>query len=178
MSIDELDVSCLSEYGTKRAIDAWERSNGAVFGMAGYDTHTEIDLVCLNATALKQRGMYESALIEAYIGCKIDHRRHGTAFLEMLFRFGNRDNLRSRGQPLPGPGPFRIVRGVQKASKRVRGLSWTTDIDIACWYAMRGCATNRNRPSIPPPCKPTTYCVSLPKGMKTSCFADRRLPRE
>lgn len=60
--------------------------------------------------------------------------------LQELFGSANREALRAAGDPLPGPGPFTVYRGVsgeEHEERRVRGLSWTTSIDRAREFAKR-----------------------------------------
>lgn len=96
-------------------------------------------LVCDNMHLLRQRGLYEEALLMAYSGCRVNHRNWSASVLQYLFGFADRDKLREVGDPLPGAGPFTIYRGVSGvgAARRLRGLSWTGSLDIACWFACR-----------------------------------------
>lgn len=57
-----------------------------------------------------------------------------------MFALADRDLLLSAGDPLPGPGPFTIFRGVsgRTQARRIRGLSWTGSLERAQWFADRG----------------------------------------
>jgi hypothetical protein len=50
-----------------------------------------------------------------------------------------RDQMLAAGDPLPGPGPFVLCRGVAGVGRqrRPRGVSWTDSIDTARWFANR-----------------------------------------
>lgn len=52
----------------------------------------------------------------------------------------DRKALRAAGDPLPGPGPFTVYRGVsgeEPEERRIRGLSWTASKDRAREFAER-----------------------------------------
>jgi hypothetical protein len=56
-----------------------------------------------------------------------------------MFTRADRTKLRAAGDPLPGAGPFTVYRGVagRGPARRVRGLSWTDDVEKAAWFAQR-----------------------------------------
>jgi hypothetical protein len=94
-------------------------------------------LVAHNLARLREAGLYEAALLEAYAATRVNNARHLEAFLKSLFRYGDRSKFREAGDPLPGPGPFTLYRGVagEGEQRRERGLSWTLDLDAAWWFA-------------------------------------------
>lgn len=59
--------------------------------------------------------------------------------LEEFFLEADPDKLLAAGDPLPGPGPFTIYRGISGGGeeRRERGFSWTLHKDLACWFAAR-----------------------------------------
>jgi hypothetical protein len=123
-----------------QAIQALEEGDAIGFlGKASSNVH-HLDLVARNAMALRDRKMYESALVFAYTSTRLNHRRHSTAHLRCLFEIADRTRLRESGDPLPGPGPFTAYRGVAGSgrSRRVRGFSWSADKERAQWFADRG----------------------------------------
>jgi hypothetical protein len=96
-------------------------------------------LVLNNAPLLHALGGYEVALLEAYTGGRTNWRNWTSAELRQLFGACDRQRLLEAGDPLPGPGPYTLYRGVAGAGRvrRVRGLSWTGDRDRAHWFAQR-----------------------------------------
>lgn len=98
-----------------------------------------LHLVCHNMFLLKERGLYEQALISAYTGTRANNSHWPDSELVWLFDTADRSKLRALGDPLPGPGPFVLYRGVSGngARRHVRGLAWTSDLDVARWFADR-----------------------------------------
>jgi hypothetical protein len=99
-----------------------------------------IQLIQENVSVLRARGVYERALLRAFI--ETAHAMTSLPDLKRLFEAADRRRLRSAGDPIPGPGPFTLYRGVAglEPHRRVRGLSWTRAIDQARWFAAeRGC---------------------------------------
>jgi hypothetical protein len=85
-------------------------------------------------------GLYEEALLYAFTG-GTQFNNHGfqADALDLLFRLADRRALLAAGDPLPGPGPFMLFRGVagRGRARRIRGLSWTSDRGQAAWFAHR-----------------------------------------
>jgi hypothetical protein len=96
-------------------------------------------VVFTNVRALKAKGIYEECLVRAYVGSRTNNRAYTMDDLFLLFGMADKSKLRSAGDPLPGPGPFRVYRGVAGVgrSRRVRSFSWTGSLDVACWFATR-----------------------------------------
>ena len=63
-----------------------------------------------------------------------------TDTIQFMFDWADRDKLRAAGDPLPGPGPFTVYRGVgrERSERQVDGMSWTLSFDVACYFALRG----------------------------------------
>ncbi len=99
-----------------------------------------LDLVYFNMTELQARGLYERALLDAFIDTRTNNRHWPLRELMGMFEIADRERLRAAGDPLPGPGPFTIYRGVagRGRARRVRGLSWTRSLERAQWFADRG----------------------------------------
>jgi hypothetical protein len=93
--------------------------------------------VLLNVGALKRAEIYEAALLDALVASRINNLRYSLPELKKLLSIADRGKLRAAGDPLPGPGPFTLYRGVAGvgAARRVRGLHWTSDENQASWFA-------------------------------------------
>lgn len=92
-----------------------------------------------NMVELKEAGLYEEYLLQAYTGATTNFARWEQWILNWLFERADRDKLLKAGDPLPGPGPFTLYRGVagHGAFRKVRGISWTEDFEKALWFAQR-----------------------------------------
>jgi hypothetical protein len=113
---------------------------GDVLGfLLSADNTSGLDLVAFNFAALQARGLYEQALLEAFISTRVNHHRWPLRTLSRLFGIADRARLRAAGDPLPGPGPFRLYRGVagRGGARRIRGLSWSLSEEKARWFADR-----------------------------------------
>lgn len=122
------------------AIKAFKDGDAGGFTTAAYDTDGTLQIVADNWFLLKRRGIYEAAVVHGYTGCRNSHRLSDMDDIQRMFDFGDREKLRTVGSPLPGPGPYTVYRGVGRegSERQVDGMSWTTSLDIACWFAWRG----------------------------------------
>jgi hypothetical protein len=116
------------------------------------------------APLLKEHGLYETSLLEAYAGCKTNWRSAPLAALDALFQYADRDRLRAAGDPLPTPLPAVVYRGVGGTgrARRIRGVSWTGSLACACWFATR----------VPLP-DPAVYQITLPPSSVLAYVNDR-----
>lgn len=99
-----------------------------------------LEFVTQNVQALKADGLFETALVEAFTACRVNNNSWPLPVLRSLFcTIADREKLRLIGPPLLGPGPFRLYRGVagRGVSRRTAGISWTANLNAACWFAMR-----------------------------------------
>jgi hypothetical protein len=94
-------------------------------------------LVAHNQRRLRQAGLFEAALLKAYAATGVNNVHHLEAFLKSLFECGDKKKFRDASDALPERGPFTLYRGVagEGDKRRERGLSWTSDLDLAWWYA-------------------------------------------
>ena len=92
-----------------------------------------------NIGCLIRRGIYEPALVASYSGSDSNLSNWSLPVLESLFECGDSAKLQACGAPLPAGNPIRIYRGVAGVgrARRARGISWTLDLDVACWFALR-----------------------------------------
>jgi hypothetical protein len=136
----ELDLSLIWPGLRNAAAEAFEK--GDALGFVGKAERGNTDwlwIVWFNIVPLKARGIYEKALLVAFSGTRTNNRRWPLDELRFLFEQADRARLRAAGDPLPGPGPFTLYRGVsgRGRARRVRGFSWTADLDLSCWFAGR-----------------------------------------
>jgi hypothetical protein len=112
-----------------------------------------LELVWMNRKALRDRGLYEEALLLAFTTAKANNRRWPMRALASMFAFADRDKLRAVGDPLP-KSPYTLYRGVAGLgpSRRVRGYSWTGSLERAEWFASR---------FSPPLHDPAVYAVTV-----------------
>ena len=120
--------------------EAQERlSQGDILGVLWLlSSGKRLDFVVDNAQMLKERGLFERGLLEAWTSANINIRSWSPTFTNWIFgKFADRDRLRAAGQPLPGEGPFTLYRGVagRGPARRVRGISWTASMERARWFA-------------------------------------------
>jgi hypothetical protein len=92
-----------------------------------------------NTGALQDRGIYEDALLSALRRPRVNLHHVPFELLCLMVKLADRTRLRAVGDPLPGPGPFVLYRGVSGngAARRIRGLSWTDSLKVARWFARR-----------------------------------------
>lgn len=92
---------------------------------------------------LKKAGVYEKHLIEAYTSCKCNNREWETEFLDLLLLQCDKTKSLKEGaliEPLfNDKKTIKVYRGVSGLDnvRRAKGQSWTTDLDVAKWYALR-----------------------------------------
>ena len=130
-----------------------EGDGGRFAGLApGRDA---LALVADNAAVLRRRGAYEAALLAAFTRTRTNTAGWSLRDLGRLFGTADRARLRAAGDPLPGPGPFPLHRGVAGVgrARRPRGYSWTGSLDVACWFA-----TRRDLPA------PAVFTATVPEG--------------
>ncbi|SIO63339.1 hypothetical protein SAMN05444166_7317 [Singulisphaera sp. GP187] len=98
-----------------------------------------LQLVVDNFRPLKERGIYEQSLLAAFTSCRVNHHEWSDGWMDWLFGEADPIRLRQAGEPLPGPGPFHLYRGIAGTgrARRLRGYSWTRSLEVACWFATR-----------------------------------------
>jgi hypothetical protein len=96
------------------------------------NSHSCLEFVVDSKADLRALGMLEGMLVHAYTHAKI--HRVSQLELEWVFSGCDGERLKALGDPLPGSGPFKVFRGVS-GSRLARGLSWTSDLDMACKFA-------------------------------------------
>ena len=136
--IRKLDLQAVEPLAREFAIEAFANRDAEGFTIAAYSTGGTLAIVVDNAGLLMQLGMYEAALVYGYTGCKWSHCLWDMDVIQDLFDWGDREELRAVGSPLPGPGPFTLYRGVSREGRerQVDGMSWTSSLDVACFFAL------------------------------------------
>lgn len=134
-----LNTEALTPFRIQQAQEAFDEGDVTTFILSAASNQSALALVFDNIDQLKERGIFEPALLEAFTGCRTNHHGWDPRTINALFDLADRDKLRAAGDPLPGPGPFTLYRGVAGSgtARRPDGLSWTTDLDEACWFALR-----------------------------------------
>lgn len=120
-----------------QALDCWRAGDWCGFlSKASHDD--TLALVMHNIVAFRDAGYYEAALVDAYAGGRTTQADFSNDVLRSLFSLADRARLMEAGNPLPGPGPFTLYRGVAGPLKlrRVRGFSWSSSVMAAAWFAM------------------------------------------
>ncbi|HBG47237.1 MAG TPA: hypothetical protein DDW94_09655 [Deltaproteobacteria bacterium] len=139
MDNTQLDLSLIDLSLRKQALQCWEERD--IFGvLIKMDNMANLAFVCDNHISLKKAGLFEDALLHAFIICRLNNMHISKVVLDYLFfDIADRTRLLSAGDPLPGNGPFTLYRGVagKGAARRVRGLSWTADLELAKWFSSR-----------------------------------------
>ncbi len=98
-----------------------------------------LSVVRSNMYLLRSLDLYEDALLCAFTACSLNNHHFTLDSLRFLFDWADRERLRASVEPLPGPGPFILYRGVagKGPARRVRGISWTGSVGVAKWFANR-----------------------------------------
>lgn len=121
------------------ALDAFAKRDPIDFVFSDPLNHKMLHLVYHNVAALKSVNMYEKCLLTAYSDIEHNFKEWPTDLLQCMFDLGNRDAFGEAGDEIPADEPITVYRGVSgsRGRRRVRGLSWTRSLDVACWFACR-----------------------------------------
>jgi len=65
------------------------------------DNMDGLGLVNRNSRLLLDLGIYEEALLDAFIGCRLNYHQFPLSTMKFLFAIANRDKLRAAGEALP-----------------------------------------------------------------------------
>ncbi len=134
---EQFDLSLITSQLHAQAIEAIN-ARDSVGLLCSLDNTACLAFVFDNHRALLARGMFEQALVDAYSGTRTNHRRWDPDVIYFLFALADRDRLRECGPALP-EHPVTLYRGVAGYGRlrRLDGFSWTTEVDAACWFALR-----------------------------------------
>lgn len=98
-----------------------------------------LNLVVKNYEVLKERGIYEEALLHAFKMTRTNWAHWSINDLRLFFGAADIDRLRALGDPLPARRHLTLYRGVagKGAKRKEAGLSWTRSKHVAAWFACR-----------------------------------------
>lgn len=105
--------------------------------MCCLESQNRMAFVASNLTQLISYGLYEEALFNAYIGTKTNFNVWKLRDLKFMFNLADRDVLYKLGDDVEKKYPITVYRGICGDGDvyRPRGLSWTTDLEQAKWFA-------------------------------------------
>ena len=138
VAMNRLDLSLISPNLRDLAMKEFE--NRHAFGLLVLMPNTDnMAFVVDNRFQLQNAGIYELALTYAYTASRTNNRNISFPLLKSLFNSANREKLLAAGDPLPSGKRFTLYRGVagRGAARRVKGFSWTRDLEQAIWFAKR-----------------------------------------
>jgi hypothetical protein len=131
-----------------------------------------LDFVIDNAQMLKQRGLLERALLDAWTGANSNIRHWSLSFTRSMFgSFADRERLLAAGQPLPGEGPFTLYRGVAGHGRRGEfvaflGLPLLREPGGLLLSSTQSDSIFQIPAYIPPPSKKSTFLPTAMGGRK------------
>ena len=130
-----------------------------------------LELVNLNRAALQSRGIYEAAIVVALTATRTNNHR-AYPLIRNLLAHADRKRLRAAGDPIPTPGPFTLYRGVagKGSARRIRGYSWTANLERAQWFASRADRFGLADPAVMRAVVPTRYVLFCSNDRSESEF--------
>ncbi|QDV73065.1 hypothetical protein [Botrimarina mediterranea] len=134
----DLQLPNVEPFLHKRALDFFDAGDAS--GMLGcFESPWGLNIVYTNINSLIDRGIYEAALLDAYVGTSTNNRHWSIKNLPFLFGLADKQRLLESGDPLPEGDAFTIFRGVSGKNpyRKVRSYSWTLDEEKASYFANR-----------------------------------------
>ena len=103
------------------------------------DNMDGLDWVWRHRKILRDRDTYEKSLLHAYSACRVNWCHIPLLNLRYLFSLADQHKMILAADPLPDQETFTLYRGVAGRGKyrRVSGISWTSDITTAEFFAAR-----------------------------------------
>jgi hypothetical protein len=122
----------------EQAREAFQNGDGLGFLLKAPNTDS-LMLVWNNVGPLRERDIYERTLLWAITTTRTNNWSFPEGCLKLLLSIADRAKLLAADDPLPGPGPFTLYRGVagNGRARRIRGISWTATLERAIWFANR-----------------------------------------
>ena len=124
----------------KRAMSMEQKRDIVGRMLLDIESNAELRYVLDHSVQLQAMGLFEVAFVQAWSASSTNNCLFDADSLEwVLMNDCDRNELRAASDALPEGETFTIYRGVSGKGKfrRVRGLAWTADLHLACWFAMR-----------------------------------------
>ena len=133
--IEQIEVSALPSFMRMNVENAIHE--GDIFDLFLALGPKRLSWIAKLRNVLQQYGLYGRILVKGYRAPGKDHTTLTTQQTLSLFESGDRQKLRSCGQPLPPGETFELFRGVSgdEERRKTAGLSWTSSRQRACWFA-------------------------------------------
>jgi hypothetical protein len=98
-----------------------------------------LDFLLANLRYLKKQDLYEATLVDVYQEPASNLRHVPRDIFLRLFLLADPKQLGWIEHARPDPPPTTLYRGVagRGRARRLRGLSWTSSLECACWFALR-----------------------------------------
>lgn len=150
----KLNLSAVHEQWHHEIQDHFDRGDPGLLWCL--DSHRYLQFFLDNLDSLRSAGMFESVFLGVFTGCKINNHYLSEGQLTWLFFSADREKFIQAGDALPDGERFEVYRGVAGTgnARHIHGFSWTTDFDIACWFALRYSDILPN---------PTVYRATVPR---------------
>jgi hypothetical protein len=134
--MDELNLTAIPRIAHDTARQFYESGDYSFIRLNGGGA--ALAIVLDNIEPLKRIGKYEEALVSAYKAPKTNFHTWSQTVIDYLFAKADREMLRSLGSPIPTE-KIQVYRGISGHGcfRRKSGWSWTSSLEIACWFATR-----------------------------------------
>jgi len=118
--------------------------------LCSFSNEEGLGIVSDNSKALRDRGIYERALVRAYTATRTNWSMWSIEDLGCLLAKADKEKLRAAGDPIPEGESFTLYRGVAGSGehRKEAGLSWTRSADQAAWFAERGADGELEDPAV------------------------------
>jgi hypothetical protein len=132
------EIEAATKMSHKETIDAFV-SGDAEGTLLFVENTFSLQFVRQNHLALMKRGIFEETLAIAWTETRVNHSAWSLNDTATFFRLCDREKLLAAGDPLPSGAKFTLYRGVagKGRSRKIRGMSWTSSIEKAVWFANR-----------------------------------------
>lgn len=147
---EDLNYEGVHPFNIEKARESWLKKSDP-FGVLCYmSNEAYLNFVWNNLFVLEKHGKLAKTLLEALISAKTNNSMYPIPALKLMIDHAGRENLLKASNKLPHNGPFELYRGVNGngARRRIKGISWTSDFEIAKWFALRGMFWNATKPAV------------------------------